>query len=474
MKQWNDSGFDLLTYIVREFDICEFPEATAFVESLLKQGSAVLLLDGLDEVPLDRDGRQKAITTLTDFARKYSSTQIVLTCRIAATEYSFNQFDYFEIADFTEEQQLDFIGKWYCESRPTHELFQKQWKLAENGGLRDLARTPLLLALLCLAFDETLAFPKRRVELYQEATNALLRKWDASRGIRRDHLYKSLSHIRREQLLSRLASITFFSGKVFFDKSIATKIIEDYLSHLPPRDENRDSDGEDVLRSIEAQHGLLVERAMGIYSFSHLTIQEYFTAKHLVENAHSGVLDQKVGRHLFDDRWREVFLLVASLLDDADPLFESIREMFHSKFFADSELLRLFKLAHDHSERARGQFSHVLQKEHRRTPTELAKKDVDFAKAQDMCLSLASQFHYIKCGDKAAWRVRNVIAYMDSLTPSSSTLFPANPESMEVFLKYLRCINVVIEAVQLASLSDRESAIDELIFPVPTSPFMIR
>jgi predicted NACHT family NTPase len=40
-------------------------------------------------------------------------------------------------------------------------------------------------------------------------------------------------------------------------------------------------DSEAVLKSIEWQHGLLVERSRRIYSFSHLTFQEYFTARHI-------------------------------------------------------------------------------------------------------------------------------------------------------------------------------------------------
>jgi predicted NACHT family NTPase len=471
LKQWNDSGLDLLDFMEREFDICEFPNGRPFVEHLLKGGGAILLLDGLDEIQLDRDGRQRAIATLSDFARKCATTQIVLTCRIAATEYSFDQFDYFEIADFTEQQQSQFIDKWYEDDALTNASFHRQWNLAENEGLRDLARTPLLLALLCLAFDETLAFPKRRVELYQEATNALLRKWDSSRGIRRDDLYKSLSHIRREQLLSRLASLTFFAGKVFFEKAAAVRIIDSYLSNLPPRDESRATDGEDVLRSIEAQHGLLVERAMGIYSFSHLTIQEYFTARNLVENAHSGVLRDKIYDKIFDDRWREVFLLVASLLDDADPFFSSIQELFNNKFFADAALLKLFRRAYEHSRVARSPAGRALKSARPPEQGSRAGGDATFAKAQDMCLSLASQFHYIKCGDSAAWRVRNVINYMDSVPPTPKSLFDDDGQAMASFLQYLRATNVVLESLQLASLTHRERVIDQLIFPVAGSSF---
>lgn len=43
-------------------------------------------------------------------------------------------------------------------------------------------------------------------------------------------------------------------------------------------------DGEAVLKAIEVQQGLLVERATETYSFSHLTLQEYLTAKYVVDN----------------------------------------------------------------------------------------------------------------------------------------------------------------------------------------------
>src|SRR5206468_1341029 len=58
------------------------------------------------------------------------------------------------------------------------------------------------------------------------------------------------------------------------------------------------------------QQGLIVERATDIYSFSHLTLQEYLAARHFFEN---GKIAWLVENHLFDPRWREVFLLLAGL-----------------------------------------------------------------------------------------------------------------------------------------------------------------
>ena len=57
------------------------------------------------------------------------------------------------------------------------------------------------------------------------------------------------------------------------------------------------------MKSIEAQHGLLVERAKGIYSFSHLTFQEYFTAQKIVNDQRLPDLVE----HITEKRWREVF-----------------------------------------------------------------------------------------------------------------------------------------------------------------------
>ena len=53
-------------------------------------------------------------------------------------------------------------------------------------------------------------------------------------------------------------------------------------------------DSEVVLKALEAQHGLLVERARGIYSFSHLTFQEYFTAREVVNNSAAQALEKLV------------------------------------------------------------------------------------------------------------------------------------------------------------------------------------
>ena len=330
LKEWADSGLELMAYIVERFEICGFPSAQLFVEELLESGGALVLFDGLDEVNQDTGQRDKQTREMNNFVEKFDRTQCLITCRIAANDYSFQPFTYVEIADFTEKQIKTFVNNWFRnedgerDSR-TSKRFLADFAKENNKGLRDLARTPLLLTLLCLAFDETLTFPRRRVEIYEEAIDALLKKWDASRRISRDNVYRKLSRGHKENLFAQVAAKTFERNEYFIPQKELERSIVDYVKNVPPHDTNEATDGEAILKAIEAQHGIFVERARGVYSFSHLTFQEYFTAKQIVANATKQNLKEFTQKHCLDGRWREVFLLTVSLLPDASEFMTAFR-----------------------------------------------------------------------------------------------------------------------------------------------------
>jgi predicted NACHT family NTPase len=91
---------------------------------------------------------------------------------------------------FDQEQIQSFVGKWFVTKNSNlDKRFAEQ--LQENPSIYELASSPILLTLLCIEFEDAGDFPKTRSELYQRATNTLLRKWDAKRGIKRDVLYQS-------------------------------------------------------------------------------------------------------------------------------------------------------------------------------------------------------------------------------------------------------------------------------------------
>ncbi len=351
LKEWADSGLELMPFLVKQFEICAFPEAQAFIEHILEAGQAIVLFDGLDEVKVEGKEHDRIITDVVEFSQKYWDSSCLITCRNAATDYRIEHFRDVEVADFDDNQIRTFVHKWFQENRAKAKKFLEEFAKEEHKGLRELAQTPLLLTLLCWVFDERMHFPQKRVDLYEEAIDLLLKQWDRSRKIERDDIYRKLSPKRKHQMLARIAAESFERNEYFFPQDKLAKRITRYLQKLPPADFDEDIDGEAVLKAIEAQHGLLVERAHKIYSFSPLTFQEYFTARYIAEDASKGTLARVIEQHLSDDRWREVFLLIASLLPNADTFFNLMRETIDDLIRGDERFVELLRWANRNTAR---------------------------------------------------------------------------------------------------------------------------
>lgn len=313
LREWSDTNSKITDFINKQFDICSFPDSQSFVDQLLNMGNVILLLDGLDEVDINK--RDFVISELELFSKKYLNATICISCRLGAIDKHFERFAYVEIADFDDKQINIFARKWFVGGDKNLAAFLTKLNAPDNMGLRELAETPLLLALLCIVFEETLEFPKKKIDLYIRAVDILLEKWDARRGISRDNEYFAISRRRKEDLLGYLATINFESGKFVFEKEKLAEQVEEFFLQLP-RDEISNANGERVLRTIQEHHGLIVERLHNHYSFSHLTFQEYFTARYIVGNAANGYVNRLIANYWNNDQWHEVFKMAFGMLDD--------------------------------------------------------------------------------------------------------------------------------------------------------------
>jgi predicted NACHT family NTPase len=190
-----------------------------------------------------------------------------------------------------------------------------------------LASTPLFLTLLCITFTDW-GFTENRLELYDNCVDVLLKKWDAARGVVGRHQASSLGQKgKKKKLLSKIAYPNFYNNIYYFDRSEIIKQISNYVKNIPRIDlDNVEEESEDVLNSFEVSHGLLVQQYVNVYSFAHLSFQEYFTAQFIKDNCNQFSLDDEnlinLVEHLTEPRWREVFKLVAEMLDNSDCLMQ--------------------------------------------------------------------------------------------------------------------------------------------------------
>jgi hypothetical protein len=95
-----------------------------------------------------------------------------------------------------------------------------------------------------------------------------------------------------------------------------------------------------------------------VYSFSHLTLQEYLTAQYIADN---NLIEQLVTDHLSDERWREVFLLVAGLVrakNGADDLL-LLMEKEAQKYINTPKLQELLQWADAATKDSEGDFKPV-------------------------------------------------------------------------------------------------------------------
>ncbi|GAB1539955.1 hypothetical protein NUACC21_26240 [Scytonema sp. NUACC21] len=336
---------DLLKYISQQLSIYGVTDADVKADQLVRQSKALVLLDGLDEVR--EEDTKRVLRQIREISEQFHTNQFVITCRIAAKEYTFETFTEVEVADFDKEQIAMFARNWFRLSDPVKgKRFIE--KLKGDEQIHELATNPLLLTLLCLVFGEAGNFPTNRSELYKEGLDVLLKKWDAKRNIERDVVYKNLSLQRREDLLSQIALTTFEQKDYFFKQKTIEAYIVGFIRNLRDADTDPEVlklDSEAVLKSIEAQHGLLVERAKGIYSFSHLTFHEYFTARGII--AYSTW--ENLVKHIAEKRWREVVLLTAGMMPKADELVRLMKKKIDGLLTNDDKLQQVLTWIYEKS-----------------------------------------------------------------------------------------------------------------------------
>lgn len=330
---------DLADYLADYLETCWVKDGlpAQAIAPLLKAGKILVLLDGLDEVATaDLPDLQAC---LQRFADRYYQSPIIITSRIASIPLTLSGFHYAEVADLTQAQIERSVERYFEATDPHDHSLARQFlahlEHADNAAIRELVATPILLHLLCRVFQDRKTFPAKRVKLYQVGLETLLVRWDQARGIHRSSATDTWSVADKIKLLSHIAAHFFEQERYFFDKIEIVQFIAQYLQ--AEKAVSVDTEqlwflSEEILRVFETQHGLLVQRAHDVYSFSHLTFQEYLTARKISATPEPLLPDvlQQLARQVEMPHWREVISMTSGLLSQPhlllDPLLQTIEQ----------------------------------------------------------------------------------------------------------------------------------------------------
>ena len=239
------------------------------IPRILDSTGAIVLLDGLDEVPLDRrDFLERDIEIL---ALRLGSSKIILTCRSGDYNRPFANFSLVEICPLELTQVEEICSQWLEKPREF---------LAALSALPyyDLAMRPLFLCHLIVDFRNSGSLPDQPADVYRKMVRLSLEKWDKERRISRPSRYSRFDPDRKLDFLAALAYHLTYSTKT---KIFSTKILLRVYSvicddfGLPP------SEAEQVAQEIETHTGLILE-TRGNFEFSHLSLQEFLCAYYLL------------------------------------------------------------------------------------------------------------------------------------------------------------------------------------------------
>ncbi|MCB0031264.1 MAG: SUMF1/EgtB/PvdO family nonheme iron enzyme, partial [Anaerolineales bacterium] len=306
-----------------------------FARLLAAQRPIILLLDGLDEVPNERE-RVEVRSKVEQLADSYPELRIVVTCRSAAHKGRTvlgRGFRTVQVQPLAAEQVDTLIARAY-EHIFAHDQVQREEKTQKlQGSVRRLEMerrrrlgevaprlidTPLMVRLLLIVHYSERELPEQRAELYMLVTQVLLLPDYNPDEAAADELgeYIGGSMKAHLQLVQYLAFRLHERGEEQ-GRSLDEREVIDILSENPEFAPHAER-----LVYLTRLRGTMLKEEGGAYSFIHLTFQEFLCARYLATEIWQSekIIDYLLAGPILDSWWREVILLLAGFLFAEEPL----------------------------------------------------------------------------------------------------------------------------------------------------------
>ena len=180
-----DSLADALERIaIGQLDLALTADQKGWLAWRIRSKGLLLIMEGWDEA--GPDAAKLFGNKIRRFVEAHPSCQVLLTSRPASGEalpIAFPEKDCFRMERLAPSAIESFVTAWFdSRSKPPESQELLRYLRQSSPRVRDLARTPLLLYLLCLVWEEEFGdAPASRTELYERVINKYLHwRWETS------------------------------------------------------------------------------------------------------------------------------------------------------------------------------------------------------------------------------------------------------------------------------------------------------
>lgn len=255
------------------FDYCSSSENKANFEQFvigLREGLFIIMLDGVDEVPIDR--LDKFLKKLKSFHDKFRQCVIVASVRPGTQLANITNFRTYKVSAMALDQVLSVVNKAPLDKQ-RKDIFVNALQSGLYSSHKSFLSNPLLVTIVLITFEDASRVPEHLTGFYGAAFDALFGRHDWSKGVYvREHRSK-LEKPEFERVFMHFCYVGYFQSSYIFEKDRVITLINAALQHAKVEVSASDYLHDCVLAVCLLQ----IDEPKVI--FVHRSFQEYFTAK---------------------------------------------------------------------------------------------------------------------------------------------------------------------------------------------------